>query len=124
MSTPPGSTPEIATISIPADAQFVRTVRQVVSAAAACVPDRVDDVRLAVNEAIALALGEGIDRVDITIAMAPAALTISVPVENLPQAPDPDEIDVVAMIEALTDVTAHTSSGLTLTWIVANSSDR
>lgn len=110
--------PEIATISIPADAQFVRTVRQVVAVAASKVPESVDDVRLAVTEAIALSLAEGNDPIEVTIAMGDDALTITVPLASLPESTDPDEIDVVALIEALTDVTAHTSGGITLTWVV------
>lgn len=112
------SDPTIATISIPSDAQFLRTVRQVVGVAAAVIPDRVHDVRLAVTEALALALADGSDRLQITIATTEDALSITVPGVEPASEPAPGEVDVFALIDALVDAAVPTPSGLVLTWVI------
>ena len=115
--------PQIITLAIPADAAFVRTVRQVVGAAANVIPDRIDDVRLAVSEAIALALSTGSDLLELTIAMTDDALSITVPQAELPEAAAPDEVDVAALIDALTDAAIPSPAGLVLTWVIDTPAD-
>lgn len=114
----------VATVSIPNDAKFLATVRQVVTVAAAVVPSRQDDVRLAVTEALALALAEGSERVEVTIATGADALAITIPLSELPSPTDPDEIDVAALIDALVDAAVPTPAGLVLTWVIDTPDDQ
>ena len=81
-------------------------------------PDRIDDVRLAVSEAIALALSTGTGPLELTIAVTDDALSITVPLAELPAASAPDEVDVAALIDALTDAAVPSPAGLVLTWVI------
>lgn len=106
---------DIATITIPAEPTLLRTVRQIVSAAAADGwAERRDDIRLAVSEVLTHAMSAGATELDVRISETPTTLVISVP-GSLAGADD-GPVSISTLIEAVTDQVNEEFGRITLTW--------
>jgi len=101
-------------LDVPARAEYVRVVRMVVAALAATTrdldEDRIDDLRLAVSEACALAVGAG-ERLRVVAREEPDAFVVDV--HDRPDDVEADEL-AFAIISALVDDVAPIDGGLRL----------